>query len=284
EADKVDLTSALEKLETISPIGVRLLRLINDNKSTIKDLGDVIKLDPTLAAHLLRVVNSPYYALLNRVERIDNAVVLVGMNNLRNMIAVATMKTVLASDSCDQGFSSKALWFHCAAVAICAKMISERIFGLLGEDAFLCGLLHDIGMIVEFETVPELFLKACRSYDPQAGPFTDCEQKNIEGGDHCETGLLLAESWQLPEAIQGAIRDHHDLSGKVSPSDMSGLIQIANYLVTNMGHASLPAMKLNLAPSLRAHLHANRDEYKALIKEMPAELLKAREIYDIKES
>lgn len=278
-----ELLQSFEKLKTISPVGVRLMRLAEDKSATIKEIGEVVKLDPTLVAHLLRLVNSPYYALLNRIETIDSAVVLIGMENLRNMIAVATVKDVFSSGSPDEIFSPTTLWLHCAAVGICAKMISERIFGKLGEDAFLGGLLHDVGMIMEYQTVPDLFFQACKAYDPQHDNFTACEQKII-GTDHCEAGHTLIVSWSLPDSVQLAIKEHHSVSQVVSPSDMTGLIQISDYIVSRIGYAAMPAMKPQLSPLLGAHLKDKKDEYKALIKEMPDELSKARDIYDIKES
>ena len=102
----------------------------------MNDFEKIIEMDPVLVFRLLRVVNSPYYGLRQTVDSISRAVVIVGMNNIRNMVVVEALKDIFKKDSEADCFSRNRLWLHCAAVSICSQMISERIFGENGEDAF----------------------------------------------------------------------------------------------------------------------------------------------------
>ena len=175
-------------------------------------------------------------------------------------------------------FSRPRLWLHCAAASICSQMISERIFGINGEDVFLCGILHDIGMIVEDQVAPDLFLQTCKTYDPGSQPFTKYE-KAVIGTNHCEIGHLLAREWKLPVEVQKGIKNHHNIQKETSPSSISGIIQMAEYIVSKLDYTAIPAMKPSLPPHLETYFRDNFDEYKTLAKDLPEEVLKAEELY-----
>ena len=209
----------------------RLTQLISNEKSTIQEFEKVIKIDPTLVVRLLKLVNSPFFGLKQEVDSISRAVVVVGTKNLRNMVLTAALNNVFAQTSPENVFSRARLWLHCAAVSICSQMISERIFGQKGEDAFLCSILHDIGMIVQDQAARDRFVHTCSTYDPDAGPFIEHERAAM-GTDHCEIGGLLAEEWNLPVDVVDGIRYHHDMEKEAAPSSILGIIQIAHYLVS----------------------------------------------------
>ena len=157
-------------------------------------------------------------------------------------------------------------------------MIMERIFGLNGEDAFLCGILHDIGMIIEDQTAPDLFYRVCNTYDENSKPITDYE-KEIVGTDHCAIGYLLAKDWQLPIEIQEGIQRHHKMLDHVSPSSLTGVIQLAELIVSQLDYTAISGMKAKLSPTLATHIRDNVKEYKALVRELPNEMSKAKDLY-----
>ena len=247
------------------------------NKNT--DFEEMIKMDPTLVLRLLRVVNSPYYGLRQKVDSIPRALVVIGMNNLRNMVATEALKDIFKISSNEEIFSRRLLWLHCAAVSICSQMISERIFGQNGENAFLCGILHDIGMIVEDQAVQGLFIQACKAYKPESKPITEYE-RDIIGTDHCMIGYLLAREWNLPVEVQEGIKQHHKSLKEVSPSSITGIVQIAEYIVSRFDYAAMPGMNAILSLPLAAHIRENIGEYKALAKDLPDEMSKARDLYE----
>lgn len=264
--------------KTLPHVAIRLTKLISDENSTMQDFEKMMKMDPTLVLRLLRVVNSPYYGLRQKVNSISRAVVVIGINNLRNMIVTEALKDIFKETQEQDAFSRNRLWLHCAAVSICGQMISERIFGQNGENAFLCGILHDIGMIVEDQTTHDLFNQACKTYAQDTGPIIDHEKKII-GTDHCEVGYLLAKDWKLPSEVQEGIKQHHDVLKKVSPSSMTGTIQISEYIVAKLDYTAMPGMKPTLSSPLADHIRENVEEYKALVKDLPEEMSRASELY-----
>ena len=148
-------------IKTLPHVVTRLSKLINNENSTMKDFEDVIKTDPTLVVRLLRMVNSPFFGVLQHVESISRAVAFIGMKNLQNMAVTDAMKNIFKDDRASAVFSRKKLWLHCAAVSVCSRMVAERIFAINGDNAYLCGILHDFGLIVEEQVANKPFLEAC---------------------------------------------------------------------------------------------------------------------------
>jgi putative nucleotidyltransferase with HDIG domain len=264
--------------KTLPHIAIHLNRLIADDSSTMHDFEAIIKMDPTMVLRILRVANSPYFGLRQKVSSISRAIVVIGINNLRNMIVTDSLKNIFKETQTNAAFSRNQLWLHCAAAAICSQMIMERIFGQNGEDAFLCGILHDIGMIVEDQTAHDLFLKACESRSDQSLSISVYE-KEVIGTDHCEIGYLLAKDWQLPAEICEGIQKHHQQPDRVSPSSMTGVIQTADYIVSCLNYPAIPGLKGMLSPSLTIQIRDNVKEYKALVRDLPEEMSKAKDLY-----
>jgi len=274
-----DLLKKFNKVKTLPHVAIHLSQLIADENSTVKDFEKIIKMDPTLVMRLLRLVNSPYYGLQQRVESVSRAIILLGMKNLRNMVVVQALKDIFKISADEAVFSRRKLWLHCAAVSICGQMISERIFQEKGEDAFLCGILHDIGIIVEDQANHDLFIQCCNAYDPVVSPFPDHERE-VMGTDHCTIGYLLAQDWKLPPDVINAIKRHHSAMDNVSPASVSGIIQIAEYIVTKLNYPAIYGLAADLSPPLFDHVRDNLMEYKSLAKDLPEEMAKAKEIYE----
>jgi putative nucleotidyltransferase with HDIG domain len=275
------LLEKFNNVKTLPQVAIQLSRLISDENSNMHDFEEMIRMDPTLVVRLLRLVNSSYYGLEQKVENISRAVVFIGMRNLRNMIVTEALKDIFSKESHSSVFSKEQLWLHCTATSICGQMITERIFGQKGENAFLCGMLHDVGMIVENQVEEELFIQICGSYQQNGETFTDYE-KTLMGTDHCEVGYLLARDWNVPEEVQEGIKHHHDRLEDVSPSSVTGINQIATYIVTKMKSAPITGMDAEISPPLAEHIKEYMDEYKALAKDLPEEMAKASELYESK--
>jgi len=268
------------KIKTISHTISRLAQLINDENSTLQDFEEVIRLDPALVARLLTLVNSSYFGLIRRVDSISRAVVLLGMKNLHNIAITDSLQSMLHSHSGATKFSPQRLWLHSVASGICCKMIAERIFAINGDDAYLCGILHDIGLIVIMEADSEAFLQLIGQLEP-GGPSVVALEQQLLQTDHSEIGYILSQDWHLPEAISDAIRDHHtDDIADLAPHSPTGILQMSEYIVHQL---RFPAVKeglaVNLAPSLAAHIQDNVEEYKVLAEDLPEELEKTKNLY-----
>ncbi len=273
-----NLIKKFNTIKTLPHVVTKLSKLINDEDSTMKDFEDVIKMDPTLVVRLLQLVNSPYYGLAQKVDSISRAVAFIGMKNLYNLAVTDAMKNIFcSSDQTSDVYSRKQLWLHCAAVSICAKVLAERLFGINGDDAYLCGILHDFGIIVEEQTDKDKFLAACESYDITHS--IDHYEREQLGTDHCEIGFILTQDWDMPSAIQEAIRDHHKDLDDVEPESLTGILQISEYLTAQLGYSAITGGVAGLSPVLEEHVKENMEEYKVLLEDLPDEMEKAKSLY-----
>lgn len=270
----------IEKFSDIHPlphIVATISRLIADNESTMKDFEEVIKMDPVLVSRLLRLVNSPFYGLAQTVDSIGRAVAFLGMKNLHNLIVADALKSIFVTQETKSIFSKKRLWLHSGAVSLCSKMVAERIFGINGDDAFLCGILHDFGLLVEEQVEQRAFndiCAACRSTIDLIAL-----ERQAFATDHCEIGYYMTRDWNMPITIQEAIRDHHLLSDSLQPSCLTGILQISEYIASQLNHTTLPNVAVQISPPLMEHLQTNIDEYNVLIEDLPEEMAKAQAIY-----
>lgn len=266
-------------MKTLPHVVTKLSRLIHDENSTMRDFEDVIKMDPTLVVRLLQLVNSPFYGLAQKVDSISRAVAFIGMKNLYNLAVTDAMKNMFTSADTSVGsYSRKQLWMHCAAVSICSKVLAERIFGVNGDDAYLCGILHDFGLIVEEQVLGEKFLSAMADYDG-VGRIERYETCQFDT-NHCKIGYIMTKDWQMSRATQLAIRDHHSELDDIEPESLTGILQISEYLTSQMGYTVLSGSSPTLSPILQEHIKENIDEYKVFLDDLPEEMEKAKDLYD----
>ncbi|MCD4720846.1 MAG: HDOD domain-containing protein [Desulfobacula sp.] len=275
------LLTKFKELKTLPNIAIRLTRMISDDAYSMQEFEEIINLDPTLVLKILQIVNSPYYSLLCKVTHIAEAVSFIGMNNLRNLIVMDIVKNIIKNSNDYDVFSRNKLWLHSAAVGICSQLIAEKIFEQNGENAFLCGLIHDIGMIIEDQLEPQLFMKVCKAYKPGEDSIIEVEKKII-GTDHSRVGFYLAQDWKLPLTIQEGIGQHHLNLKKIDPESIPGIIQIADYLIYRQNISPIKGLQGRiLSQPLLTHMRDNIQEYKAIMLDLPQELSKAEAIYSL---
>lgn len=271
------LISEFSDVQTLPHVVTQLSALINDSSSTMKQFEEVIEMDPILVARLLKLVNSPFYGLMQQVDSIGRAIAYLGTKNLQNLAVTDALKGIFNQGEGGGNFSRQQLWLHCAAVSICSKMIAERIFGINGDDAYLCGILHDFGIIVE-EQVRQDDFHAISLECESSSQMLDKEQAAF-GTDHCEIGYLMIGEWGMPETLQSAIRDHHTQLDNVEPESLTGILQLAEYLTAQHGYTTLPNINMVISPPLLAHIEENVDEYTVLLDDFPDEMTKAQDLY-----
>lgn len=264
-------------IQTLPHVAIKLTKLISADEGGSVEYEEVIKHDPSLVIRLFRLVNSAYFSLREKAETISEALVFIGLDNLRNIVVVEALKDIFKGQIDTEYFSRAGLWNHCVATGLCSKMVSERIFGVKGEDAFLCGLLHDIGMIVEDQAEPELFQLMVSSLE-EGVRFVDHE-KMVIGASHCETGFWLSREWKLPASVQFGIRDHHKKIDQIDPGSITGIVQLSEMLVSKLGHTVFPEVGDDYSESLLTHLSENITEYQQIMKELPVEMEKAKDVY-----
>jgi Predicted signal transduction protein len=274
------LIKKFKKIRKFPRTITRMAHLINDDCSTVQDFKELLRLDPPLVARLLDLVNCSSFGLTRKVDSISRAVALLGMKNLHNIAVTDAIQHLLLSSSSPVACTSQRLWLHSAAAGIGCKMIAERIFTLNGDDVYLCGILHDIGLIVIMAVAPDMFLQLIEQLAP-GGPDIVHLERQLFLTDHCEIGYILARDWRLPNTIADAIRDHHPYSADdIAPHSVAGILQMSEYIAQQLHYPAIKdGLAMQLAPSLATHIRANVAEYKVLAEDLPEELEKTKNMY-----
>ncbi len=205
----VDLVS-FSDISSIKSVVTTIIRVINNPSSTVKELKDVILLDPPLAAKVLKTANSAYYSRsFSRVfTDIEQAIIWMGSEIIRELALNQKVCEIFDKDTELEGYSRRALWRHSIAVAMLVKMIYRKEFGEKGENAYVVGLLHDMGVIAEDQFFPYDFKKVlCLSHKKKID-IAEAEEE-IWGYNHADVGSAICDSWVLPMEFVHAIRYHH---------------------------------------------------------------------------
>jgi len=196
-------------ISSIKNIVTGIIKLINDPDSSAKDFKEIIQIDPPLTGKLLKLANSAYYAPQKEIFEIQEAMIWVGFNALKELAIRQKVCEVFEGDSAIEGFSRNALWKHCVAVALLGKMIYRREFGKKGENIYVAGLLHDIGIIALEQFCQKDFKQIINKTETDKKNQTEIE-KELLGFDHAEMGRAIADDWGLPRELVEIIGGHHN--------------------------------------------------------------------------
>lgn len=192
-------------LPSLPAVAVRVLELTADENVNLLDLGTTIQHDQALSAKILRTVNSSYYGLRERCTTIHKAILLLGMGPVRALALGFSLVSAVDNGERD-GFDHVAYWRRGLYTGVAAQAFAERLQVADAEEAFLGGLLQDVGMVALHEGLGAAYARLT----VEAGCHADLARLELERFDvqHTEIGALLAESWKLPAELAMPIRYH----------------------------------------------------------------------------
>lgn len=266
----------ISHIATLPEITLKIIELVESPTSTAQDLHKVIANDPALCSRILKVVNSAFYGLPGQIGSINRAIVLLGLNAVKNIAIAASLAKLFRGGSLTPEFSAKDLWSHSIATAAGCKMIADAMKIGLADEAFLAGLIHDIGVIVEIqydrhkliETVGKL---GVGKDGVPASNMLDVETE-VFGANHQDFGQGLCEKWKFPRTFALVTGFHHrplELG-----EDQRTLVTIVS-VADRLAGAVKPGFRLDL-PSLELpaeHLDVlkiTRDQLADINSKLPA--------------
>ena len=224
--------SKIGDIATLPEVTAKIISVVDDPKSTARDLHRVIKNDPALATKILKVVNSAFYGLPGQVSEIDRAIVLLGRSAVKNIAISASISRLFTSERISDRFSARDIWKHCLAVAVAPRqlcaVVGKRAFA---EEAFLAGLIHDLGLLVERQAFPDQLKEVIRLAGETDRLFPELEAEII-GADHQAIGAALAAKWKFPRGLQTVLGYHHRIMNLAADNRLPAtIVYIADVLV-----------------------------------------------------
>ena len=270
----------IQEISTLPHIALRVMQVASDSGSGAADLKGVMENDAAMSARVLRCVNSAAYALRSKITNLQQAIAYLGLKQVRNLAMTATVSDLFKKDETVGPYRRRNLWRHLVSVGICARLIAMRRKIEAFEDAFLAGLLHDVGIILEDQQVHERFSRVIRALNGQQ-TLVEAERQQL-GFDHTQLGENLAEQWHFPEAVKASIRFHHTSVLYRGPSiDIVRCVDVANLICTLKGISSVGLKLVAVCGPALGGLSLTNDDLAVLSQDLDEELRKNESLFKL---
>lgn len=201
--------SKITDIGSLPEITTKIVTIVEDPKATAKDLHEVVKTDPALAAKILKVVNSAFYGLPSQIASLDRAILMLGMSAVKNISLAASLSRLFKGDAISDQFSAKDLWRHSIAVGVLARQLASAGKCAQADEAFVAGLVHDMGLMVAHQVFPDRVRAVADRCAGGSEPYCAVEIEMI-GADHQTFGATLATRWKFPPGLRSTIAYHHE--------------------------------------------------------------------------
>jgi putative nucleotidyltransferase with HDIG domain len=222
------LTEDIQDLPTLPSVVLKLNSMIRSPRTSAQQVGNLISNDPALTAKALKLVNSAFYGFPRKITNITHAIVILGFQKVRDIVLAASMFDLFRGKR-TVGFHQGEFWEHTLVTALAAETLAKELGSPEAPDAFVSGLLHDIGKLIlaihgskEYEAVRKLSKE-------QDTPSYNAETLLL-GFNHSDIGSWLGEKWQFPEKIVGSIRLHHAPEAAREYRELNNIIHVADIL------------------------------------------------------
>jgi len=227
--------SQVGEIATLPEVTVKIIHVVENPKSTARDLHEIIRNDPALAARILKVVNSAFYGLPGQIASVDRAIVLLGLSAVKNIAIAASMTRLFQSGSAIEGFNPVEVWRHSIAVGVASRMISAAQGRPSVEESFLAGLIHDLGLLVVRQVYPRKLADILTHL--KSGQKNWCQlETEVIGADHQAFGMALASKWRFPRTLCTAIGYHHNPQTLSTENrELPTLVYVADTLASRAG-------------------------------------------------
>jgi len=234
QVDIKALIANVDALPALPGVAAQALAVFNNPKATHRDLADIISTDQSLVAGILKLANSAYYGFSRKIATVNDAIVLLGFNTIRSLILASTVKDRFSQPVPGYSLAAGEMWKHSIVCAMTARNIARRVKFASPEEAFVAGLLHDIGKLILNLHVGQLYREILEQVSTGKVTFNMAEQQFL-GADHAEVGAKVAEKWNLPSELVDTIGNHHLTGGAGNLSQLTAIVHVADALCLMLG-------------------------------------------------
>ena len=270
---KSKILRSLVELPPMPNIILKAREVIEDPRTSLKDLSAVIEHDQAIVARVLALANSAYYGLSGLVSSIQHASILLGQKTLSELITIAASSQLLSKKLEGYQLDPGDLWQHSLAVALGSRIIAGKKNPKLVEDAFIAGLLHDAGKIILDPYVVER-KKEFKTYQKEGEHIFVEAEKEILGFDHAEVMSRASRFWRYPETQSTAIRYHH-YPMRSGSNELATYVHFADYAAKKAGfNSDGNASATEVDPQILDHLGFEEEELNTIIDEVADDVVK----------
>lgn len=281
------VTKAIQEINhiaTLPEVTLKIVELVEKPTSTAQDLNRQISNDPALSSRILKVVNSAFYGLPGQIASIDRAIVLLGLNAVKNIAVAASLVKLFRGGDLHASFSARDLWTHSIATATAAKKIADAMQVGMTDEAFLGGLMHDIGVIVELQWERQKLVETLDrlGIDDQGVPSADmlAIETEVFGANHQQFGEALCQRWKFPPSLSLIAGHHHNpLALPEERRTLPAIVYIADRLAARVGSGfRLDLLNTDIGPAVLEALHLSPETLAQVEAELPEALQEVKRV------
>ena len=223
------ITESIINLPTLPTVVSKMIELVDNPKTSAASLARLISADQALTARILKLANSAYYGFPREISTVNMAIVVIGFNTVKEMGLSLSVFEVFKDSGRDKSFDTAQFWQHSIGCGSAARLIARRFkYQFIGE-AFVAGLLHDIGKVILNQYMHEEFTAILTDVAENGALLDEAEIATV-GATHSQIGGWLAEKWNLPRIIVDSIKHHHDPWEAKVDAALVAIVSVANYL------------------------------------------------------
>jgi putative nucleotidyltransferase with HDIG domain len=257
----------------------KVLEICNNPKTSPTDLNRIISLDPVLMGRVLKLINSAYYGLGQQVTSLVRAIIMLGINTVKNLALSTAVVDNLSDRAAFQAINMDGFWRHSLCVGVTSRMVAKKrgVDQRSVEEYFAAGLLHDLGKIPMNNVLSKEYVLAMSMADRERLPLYFAEKREIDT-DHSEVGTIIAQSWKLDRAIVDTVNAHHAYLEYDGPyKDILYTVVLANYFanIQEIGFSG-DRYPERIDPSVYQFLGLTRDIFEEIESGVTAEIENAR--------
>jgi HD-like signal output (HDOD) protein len=229
----------LDRLPKLSPMITQLLSQLSRRNCEIHELVETVERDPVLSGQILRLANSAIFGRLRPVSSVRHAVAMIGTAALRKFALGSSISNLFSRTKMAKSFSVRRFNVHSVATAALLELLAEELPFESGGDAFLAGLLHDVGKLLIAVSLPQQYDDILALTAVNGATLIEAE-RDVIGIDHAELSALAISHWELSEAIQAAAGAHHQPPQSSGKPKLSLGIHHADAYINHLGMSVLP--------------------------------------------
>ena len=285
-----DIKKVLKKddkeLPGFAQVMAKMLTVCNDPNASIKDVARLVETDPGITAKVLGIVNSSFFNLRSRVSAISEAVLFLGIDEIKKICLGVTFFEKMVKSGPKKQFDRTFFWRHCLCVASLSQAIAIEIGYASPEDAYTAGLLHDVGKIILDRSGRVSYADFCRKASSCTGLLIEAE-RDVIGIGHDDLGAYYGHRWGFSQKLCLAIQYHHRRFSHLDlcKEDMQFIciVCLADFLAWTQGMGSMDVIsQLALQPEVEKNIRLDRINFEAVIQKMDEEIENTAEFYGFK--
>ena len=266
-------------LPAMPHVASKVLELAGNPETTAAKLQKVIQDDQAMAARILKIANSALYGCSRQIKTLTEAIVMLGFNTIRSLVVTSAARNMYLQEGKTMGLKERLLWEHSIGCAIACRILVTPRHPAYAEEAFLAGLMHDIGKLVLNQYAGEVFDQVVQEVYNEGRNFAAVEREML-GFDHTEVGAMLVTKWKLSPVMEEAIRFHHTESEFTRERLILCYLDLANNLCKRQGIGFVESPDLDVVnlPSNKA-LGFNAVELDMMAQQLADTLKSEMEIF-----